>query len=89
MEKKNLLHIAYDYFVSNFDQLYKKYYGKYIVIKEQSVDGPYGSIEDAIKSAMKKYELGTFIVKHVTKSELEPQIFHSRVRFDNGKSIYS
>ncbi|MBI9008450.1 MAG: hypothetical protein JEZ05_00335 [Tenericutes bacterium] len=86
VDKKIALLSEFEFFATNKEELLKKYYGKFIVIKDQKVQGKYNSIEEAIVSGMKSFELGTFLVKQCIPGSDE-QTFHSRVCFDENASV--
>jgi len=52
-----------DYFISNQQELVKKYFGKILVIKDKTIVGVYDHILEAYVEAHKKYELGTFMLQ--------------------------
>lgn len=69
-----------EYFKANQQDLLKKYAGKFLVIKDQSVQGIYDSEFEAYTDAQKKFELGTFLIQHcLPGQESYTQTFHSRV----------
>jgi hypothetical protein len=70
------------YYIDNQDKLAKEYAGKYIVIKDKSLQGVYDTEIDAYQEAKEKFELGTFLIKPcVPKSQNETQVFHTRAFF--------
>lgn len=77
----------YKFFTDNFEALRKKYNGKHIVIKDGEVVGVYDSDLDAYLSAKSRFELGTFIIQHVSKHALEPLFFTSNVRLDGDSAF--
>ena len=73
MSKKN-----YDYFLSNLDDLVKKYREKYVVIKDESIIGCYDSFSDAYDATIQREKLGTFIIQYcIEKDRLETANFLS------------
>ena len=54
----------FDYFKENFEELYKQYKGKYIVLKNCEVIGVYSNLAQAARETAKTEELGTFAVQH-------------------------
>ncbi len=54
----------YLWFKENEEELMKRYYGRYIVIKDEKVIGDYGSWRLAWSQAVKHFQLepGTFII---------------------------
>ncbi len=72
----------FKYYLDHQTELVKKYRGKYIVIKDQSVIGSYEDEDTAISETMKEHELGTFLVQFCEKGiDSYTQTFHSRVAF--------
>ncbi len=59
-----MLHEEFAYFISNQDELVRKYKGKYIVIKNQRVIGEYKTELEAYVESQKKHKLGTFLIQH-------------------------
>jgi len=71
-----------EYFKSHQNELVKKYEGKFIVIKDQEVQGAYNTEIEAYTDAKKKFELGTFLIQQcLPGQESYTQTFHSRVTF--------
>jgi len=69
-----------DYFKSYQDELVKKYEGKFLVIKDQEIQGVYNTEIEAYTDAKKKFELGTFLIQQcLPGQESYTQTFHSRV----------
>lgn len=69
-----------DYFKKNQDELVKKYKGKFLVIKDQQVQGIYDTEIAAYTDAKKKFELGNFLIQQcLPGQESYTQTFHSRV----------
>lgn len=70
----------YNYYMSNHNDIIKKYLDKFIVIKDEQIVDSYDTFEEAFEESSKKYELGTFIIQKCTKNiEEDTRIFHSRV----------
>ncbi|MDO8522692.1 MAG: hypothetical protein Q7S12_00185 [bacterium] len=71
-----------DYFKSNQDEFVKKYKGKFLVIKDQKIQGIYNTEIEAYTDAKKKFELGIFLIQQCSPGqESYTQTFHSRVAF--------
>ena len=71
-----------EYFKTHQDELVKQYKGKFLVIKDQEVQGVYDTEMEAYKDAKKKFELGTFLIQQCLPGEESyTQTFHSRVAF--------
>ena len=72
----------FNYYLTNQDELVKKYNGRTLVIIEESVVGDYDSYEQAYFESEKQYELGTFLIQECSEGkEAYTQHFRSRVRF--------
>lgn len=54
----------YLWFKENEEELMKRYYGRYIVIKDEKVIGDYGSWRLARQQTVKEHKPGTFIIQH-------------------------
>ena len=68
-----------DYFKANQSELVKQYKGKFLVIKDQQVQGIYDSEINAYTNAKKKFELGTFLIQQcLPGQESYSQTLHSR-----------
>ena len=61
-ERKN----DFDYFIENYDSLYKEYGHKFLAIKDKKVLGAYNSVPDAINDLSSIYEVGTYIIQECT-----------------------
>lgn len=69
-----------EYFKQHQQELVEKYRGKFLVIKDQMVQGFYDSEMEAYSDAKKKFELGTFLIQQCLPGlESYTQTFHSRV----------
>lgn len=72
----------FDYYLAHQDELVKKYKGKFIVIKDETVLGVFDDQLSAVSDTSEKHELGTFLVQKVEAGrEGYTQTFHSRVTF--------
>lgn len=72
----------FEYFKAGQAELVKKYEGKFIVIKDQKVQGVYDTEIKAYTNAKKKFKLGTFLIQQcLPGQESYTQTFHSRVAF--------
>jgi hypothetical protein len=77
-----MLNKEFEYYLDNQDELVKLYNGKYLIIKDKSVVGSFEKEEDALYSALDKYEQGTYIIQKCSPGEWDyAQMFHSRVSF--------
>lgn len=70
----------FKYYLDNQEKLLEKYYGRYIVIKDQEVIGDYDSEQEALEVASDEHEIGTFLIQHcVPGKESTQATFYSRV----------
>lgn len=83
MDTEELLKRYYAYFMDNLDDISKKYHGRFVVIKDDSVVGDYASEAEAYSEAVKKYSLGEFLIQECKSADKDSykQTFRSRVRF--------
>lgn len=59
----------FEWFVSNYAELFKKYGNRFLAIKNQSVLGAYPTYAEAVAKTEEKEPLGTFIVQHCNGEE--------------------
>jgi hypothetical protein len=79
---KNNLQKELEYFKEHQEEFMAHYKGKFLVIKNQKVEGVYETEIEAYNEAQKKFELGTFIIQQcLDDKEAYTQTFHSRVSF--------
>jgi hypothetical protein len=77
-----MLEDEYKYYLENETEFLKKFNGKYLIIKDKSLKGDFSTEIDAYNEAIKKFELGTFLVQLCSSNkEANKQVFHSRVIF--------
>lgn len=70
----------FKYYLDNQDLLIKEYLNKFLIIKEEKVQEIFNSHDEAFEYAIKKFELGTFIIQHCVPGDSgHTQTFHSRV----------
>ena len=75
-----LLQKELEYFKTHQAELVKKYEGKFLVIKNQEIQGVYDTEMDAYTDTKKELELGTFLIQKCESGpESYTQTFHSRV----------
>lgn len=53
----------YEWFLANYDELFKKYGLSYLAIKNKQVIGSYGSYAEAVRKTEMTEPLGDFIVQ--------------------------
>jgi len=71
-----------EYFKENQEELVNKYKGKFLVIKEQEVQGVFETEIEAYTEAKSKFKLGTFLIQQCLPGEESyTQTFHSRAFF--------
>ncbi len=69
-----------EYFKIHQEELVKKYEGKFLVIKDQEIQGVYDTEIEAYTDAKEKFELGTFLIQRaLSGQESYTQTLHSRV----------
>lgn len=59
----------FDFFVGNYQELYRKYGHKFLAIKNKKVLGTYDSVPEAIDDLTPKYEIGSYIIQECTGNE--------------------
>ena len=70
----------YEFFKSHLQEICEGHIGEYVAIKDESVIGYYISFDEAMDTAAKQFEMGTFIVQQCVKDISDNSvIFHSRV----------
>lgn len=62
VERKN----DFDYFVSNYQNLYEQYGHKFLAIKNKEILGAYDSVPEAIDNLSSSHEIGTYIIQECT-----------------------
>ena len=76
----NQLKRAFEFYKVNQKDVVEKYNGKFIVIREEKIEGVYETEIEAYEDAKKKFELGTFLIQKVEEGENNySQTFYSRV----------
>lgn len=72
----------FDYYLQHQKELVRKYNGKILVIKGQTVIGIFDSELEAVQKTSETHELGTFLVQKCEPGkESYTQTYHSRVAF--------
>ncbi len=59
----------FDFFMKNYQELFKHYGHKFIAIKDEKVLGTYDSVSEAINTLSEKYEPGAYIIQECTGDE--------------------
>lgn len=77
-----MLDKEYKFYLRNQKEFAKKYSGKFILIKDQQIQGVFQTKEEAYNQASQKFQLGTFLIQEckLTNEEVV-QTFNSRVIF--------
>lgn len=80
---KDMLENDFKYYLDNQEELVKKYNGKFLVIKDQSIIGVYDTKQAAYDDATSKFQIGTFLIQFCLSGEQShTQTFHSQVSFN-------
>lgn len=58
-----LQHSDYEWFLDNYDDLFKTYGDSYLAIKNKQVIGKYKSFAEGVRETQKSEPLGSFIVQ--------------------------
>jgi len=78
-----MLEREYNYYNANKNELLSKYLGKFLLIRNEKLEGVYGSEKDAfIASQENKFELGTFLIQECKLDSDLKETFYSRVIFN-------
>ena len=56
----------FDFFITNYQELFKQYGHKFLAIKNEKVIGAYDSVPDAISKLSPTYKIGTYIIQECT-----------------------
>lgn len=75
----------FDFYLDNCEELYKKYPGKYLIIKDEKVDKVFETIEEAFEYAKNNLKLGEYIIQRCDNRKENTQMFNSRVEFNASK----
>lgn len=59
----------FDFFMKNYQKLYKTYGHKFIAIRYEKVLGAYDSVSEAINTLSNNYKPGTYIIQECTDDE--------------------
>ena len=69
MTKDQLQDKDYEWFLANYDQLFREFGESYLAIKDSHVLGKYSSYAEAVHETEKKESLGSFIVQYCNGDE--------------------
>lgn len=64
-----MLENEFQWFLENYDELYKQHGVSFLAIKNKSVLGVYQSYAEGVKKTLENEELGTFIVQKCNGDE--------------------
>ncbi|MDD2445440.1 MAG: DUF5678 domain-containing protein [Clostridia bacterium] len=56
---------SFEFFLDNLESLKKQYLNKFVVIVDCKVTAAYEDYEKALKTTLKTYKLGTFLIQKV------------------------
>jgi hypothetical protein len=77
-----MLEKEFEYYLTNQQDLVKKYNGKILVIKDQDVIAVYENEVEALNETGKKHALGTFLLQRCSPGNENTSVtFHSRYSF--------
>lgn len=77
-----MLDKEFKYYQEHQEELLKNYNGKFLVIKDEKIQGAYNTQLEAYSEAKKKFEVGTFLIQLCSPGTSDyTQSFHSRVAF--------
>lgn len=82
-----MLEKEYKYFQENLDSLLKKHKGKFLIIKDSSVQGVFETYNQALTNALAKYKLGEFLIQECIKESLSTAHFFNSNLIVNEKSF--
>jgi len=75
-----MLEKEFEFYQKNKEEILKSHLGKFVVIKDQKIQGSYNSREDALAKGKEKFKMGSFLIQHVVSDDSEEvQRFHSRI----------
>jgi hypothetical protein len=79
----SLLEKEFNYYLENQDELVKKYNGRFLIIKDEKIQGDFDTQLDAYHYGKEHFELGTFLIQFCAPGNVNyTQSFHSRVSFN-------
>ena len=74
---KDVANENFEYLKQNFDSIYARYKNKYLVLKDCSILGFYGTFAEALSETLKTEKIGTFSIQHCVKEEVEGYNFYN------------
>lgn len=69
------LEADFEFFLSKFDDLCKNHRDEFVVVKNKTFVGYYDTFEAAYDDAIKKFDLGTFLIQECKKNANEQSYF--------------
>jgi hypothetical protein len=69
-----MLDIERQFYTENLPSLLNDYRGRYIVVKEKTVAGPFATADEALSEGARRYGLQPFLVRLVTEEQPEVSI---------------
>ena len=70
----------FDFYLSHQDELVQKYNGRFLVIRDEQVQGDFGTQMESYNWAIEHFPLGTFLLQKCSPGdEAYTQTFYSRV----------
>jgi uncharacterized protein (DUF1330 family) len=77
-----VLNTEFKYYQKHQQELVEKYNGKFLIIKDEKIEGAFSTQLEAYIEAKKKFEVGTFLIQLCTPGkDSYTQSYHSRVAF--------
>ena len=77
-----MLNTEFKYYQKHQQELVEKYNGKFLIIKDEKIEGAFSTQLEAYIEAKKKFEVGTFLIQLCTPGkDSYTQSYHSRVAF--------
>lgn len=59
----------FDYFIENYQEIYKMYGHKFVAIRQKVILGVFNSVMDAINTLSFEYNVGTYIIQECNGDE--------------------
>ena len=81
--EKEPLNSDYEFYRSHKKEFLQKYQGKYLLIYNKELIADYKTQVEAMENALKKYEVGTFLIQQCVSDDEEMMKFYSRVSFSS------
>ena len=76
----------FEWFMSNYDELFDKYGDSFLVIKDETVLGAYKGAKEALDNTLLTEEMGTFIIQKCDGSESAYTVQVSSMNFMQPRS---